>query len=119
MKSLLKSRVRFGVIVAGILLVILIVHATEYRKFDNVGLGLIVGILAAVAFALSEQLGITKLTAGPLSVEITERAKKAGQAIPIDQRGAVATVPPCDFPGFRGDFSVLENCGGQIKRGCF
>jgi hypothetical protein len=27
--------------------------------------------------------------------------------------------PPCDFPGFRGDFSVLENSGGQISGDVF
>jgi CheY-like chemotaxis protein len=92
MKSLLGPRFFFGLMAAVVLLVIFVVHATALNKIDNIGVGLIVGIIAAVTFALSEQMGITKLTAGPLSVEIAERAKKAGQAIPDAQRGAVENV---------------------------
>src|SRR5262245_1132963 len=92
MNSLLRPRFFFGLITAVVLLLIFILHSSELSKIDNVGLGLIVGIIAAVTFTLSEQMGITKLTAGPLSVEIAERAKNAGQAIPKEQRGAVAAV---------------------------
>ncbi len=79
----------FGLSAAVILLAILGVHLAERVKFDNAALGLVAGVAAALAFALAERLGITKITAGAVELEL---AKEAVKAIPTDQRGQIYDV---------------------------
>ena len=84
-------RLRFGLWGAAILLAILAVHLAGRIKFDNPALGLIAGVAAALAFGMSDRLGIVKIGAGGASVEL-ERAKEAAQAIPEKVPGELDKV---------------------------
>jgi hypothetical protein len=85
-------RYQFGLSAALMLLAALVAHLADLVKFDNVALGLIAGVAAGLAFALSDRLGITKITAGPLKLETVELAEEAANAIQRDQRGQFSEV---------------------------
>jgi hypothetical protein len=85
----LGFRFWFGFCAAVVLLVILGIHLIGQVKLDNAALALVGGTGAALAFAMSEQLGITRITAFHTTIEF---AKEAAKAIPKEQRGQIYDV---------------------------
>lgn len=81
-------RFRFGLSGALIIIALLIVHLTRQLNVDTAALGLVGGVVALLAFAFSDELGIkiSKITAGGTSIEF---AVQAAKAIPTDQRGQI------------------------------
>jgi hypothetical protein len=66
-----------GVIVALLLSAGLILHITGVLKLDEISLALLLGIVGSIVFALSQQLGIAKISAGLLEVEIGPLVERA------------------------------------------
>lgn len=92
MKEHNRQRYVFGLVAAALLLVLLIAHLTRVLAIDEVALGLLGGVALSVVFALSEQLGIAKITAGSWGVENAKLANTAAKAIPKDHRGHLPDV---------------------------
>ena len=74
-----------GVTVALLFVVVLIVHIAGKIKFDEVALALLVCVVGSIVFALSQQLGIAKIKAGPLEVEIELLVEQAVAELPSEQ----------------------------------
>ena len=82
-----------GVTLAILFVVVLILHIkTEKFHLDDVALILLVCVVGSIVFALSHQLGIAKITAGPLGVEIEPLVKQAVAELPSEQTEEVWRV---------------------------
>jgi hypothetical protein len=72
--------------------VALIVHLAGRVEIDEVTLALIVCIVGSLLFALSQQLGIAKLAAGPLELEMVPLVEQAVAGLPDGQEAEVWRV---------------------------
>jgi hypothetical protein len=62
---------------------------------------------------LEDELGWERGRVAPPIIQVEYGSRRAAKLAAKPVRGINVQVPPCDFPGFRGDFSVLENSGGK------
>ena len=89
-----QSRWRmFGGITLSILfVVVLILHIKRNIDLDDIALVLLICIVGSIVFALSHQMGIAKITAGPFGVEIEPLVKQAVAELPSEQTEEVWRV---------------------------
>jgi len=66
------SRFVFGLVAAGFFLTALVLHGAGVVSFDEVGLALLLLVAGSIVFALSRQLGITKIWELEMAVEVKE-----------------------------------------------
>jgi len=91
-KAQKRWRLFGGITVAVLFIVALVVHIAGKVEFDAVALTLFVCVVGSIAFALSQQLGIAKIAAGPLEVEIKPLVERAVAELPPEQAGEVWQV---------------------------
>jgi CheY-like chemotaxis protein len=87
-----RHRYVFGYAAAACFFAVLVLHQLKILTIDEVGLGLLLGIIASLAFALSERLGVSRITAGIFAIENKELIKEALAAIPLDHTGHLGEV---------------------------
>jgi hypothetical protein len=92
----LKQRSRWrlvaGLATAVLFIVALIGHAVGQFKFDEVALALLVGVIGSIMFAVSQQLGIAKIAAGPFEIDTAQPIKQALADLPAEQAEEVQRV---------------------------
>jgi hypothetical protein len=81
-----------GVIVALLLSAGLILHITGVLTLDEISLALLLGIVGSIVFALSQQLGIARISAGLLEVEIGPLLEGAILDLPTAQTEDVRRI---------------------------
>lgn len=87
-----RWRLVAGLAAAVLLIVVLIGYALDQFKFDEVALALLVGIIGSIMFAVSQQLGIAKIAAGPFEIDTAQPIKQALADLPSDQAEEVQRV---------------------------
>src|SRR6266404_697455 len=84
-KNQSRWRLFGGVAAALLFVVILYKHITGPIKFDEIAITLLVLMVGSIVFALSQQFGIAKITAGPLEVEVEPLVERAVADLPPEQ----------------------------------
>jgi hypothetical protein len=87
-----RRRLFAGLGTAVVFTVILIGHIAGKFKIDEIVLALIACVIGSIVFALSEQLGISKIKAGPVEIETSLLIKQAIAELPSDQAEEVQRV---------------------------
>jgi hypothetical protein len=89
-----RHRLVFGLFIALTCVVVLVVHMAglakqAWYKVDQTVLALLAGLAGSLAFALSEHLGITKITSPLVTLELADKAVKR---IPPEHLGQTSEV---------------------------
>jgi CheY-like chemotaxis protein len=82
-----------GGITASVLFVlVLVAHLAGWIEIDGIILTLLICVIGSVAFALSQKMGIAKITAGPLEIETVQLIEQAVAELPPGQEAEVWRV---------------------------
>jgi hypothetical protein len=87
-----RRRLFAGLGTAVVFTAILVGHTAGKLKIDEISLALIACVIGSVVFALSEQLGISKIKAGPVEIETSLPIKQAITELPLDEAEEVQRV---------------------------
>lgn len=87
-----RRRLFAGLGTAIVFTMILIGHIVGKLKIDEIALALLAFVIGSIVFALSEQLGISKIKAGPVEIETSPLIEQAIAELPSDQVEEVQRV---------------------------